>query len=303
MTAVLLFLQEQPRTAREIAEHFEVSRRTVLRDMQALSEMGVPVIARDGAAGGYALPEDYSLAPLALSAREAFLLLLALQAIRQPADVPFGRERASLETKLRAILPPAHRRDAEKILARVALPASQTERRSPYLETILSAIDTGAWLRGVYHSAQRTSTQQLYPRQLSLENGLWYLRAYSRERDEERTFRVDRFETLLLLEESLPPPAPVVERPYAVETDPMVIVNLTRRGAARVETDPHIGAWLQRFPDGSARLEFHSPSSELDWYAHYFAGLGAEVFIEAPPELVTRLANLAQNLLNRYLQR
>jgi len=51
LTAILLLLQERPRTSEEIARRFEVSKRTVLRDVQALSEMGVPVIARDGAGG------------------------------------------------------------------------------------------------------------------------------------------------------------------------------------------------------------------------------------------------------------
>ena len=57
LTAIILLLQERPRTAEQIARAFEVSRRTILRDMQALSEIGVPLIAREGAGGGYALPE------------------------------------------------------------------------------------------------------------------------------------------------------------------------------------------------------------------------------------------------------
>jgi predicted DNA-binding transcriptional regulator YafY len=72
LTATLLLLQEKPRTAAEIAAAFEISRRTVLRDIQALSEMGVPVIAREGPGGGYWLPESYSLDPLALSTNESF---------------------------------------------------------------------------------------------------------------------------------------------------------------------------------------------------------------------------------------
>src|SRR5512140_1002845 len=103
MTAILLYLQEKARTSEDIARHFEVSRRTVLRDVQALSEMGVPVIAREGAGGGYSLPEDYSLDPLALTAHEAFLLLMSLRALIRLADSPFARERASLTAKLRSL--------------------------------------------------------------------------------------------------------------------------------------------------------------------------------------------------------
>jgi predicted DNA-binding transcriptional regulator YafY len=303
MTAVLLFLQERPRTAREIAEHFEVSRRTILRDVQALSQMGVPIIARDGAGGGLALPADYSLAPLALSPREVFLLLLALQALRQPADVPFGRERSSLEAKLRALLPLAHRQQADKLLANVSLPTPPGERRSPFLDLIVSAIDSESWLQTVYHSAERTSTQHLFPRQISLEKGLWYLRAYAQERSEERTYRIDRFACISLLDKELAPPGPAVERPYAAENDPLVQAELTRKGAARLDSDPHLGAWLQRRPDGSARMEFRFPSSEMDWYAHFFAALGSDITIEEPAELRARLAELGRGLSHRYAQR
>jgi predicted DNA-binding transcriptional regulator YafY len=52
LTAILLLLQERSRTAGEIARHFEVSRRTVLRDVQALCEIGVPIVAREGVGGG-----------------------------------------------------------------------------------------------------------------------------------------------------------------------------------------------------------------------------------------------------------
>ena len=79
LAAILLLLQQRPHTSEEIAAHFEVSRRTVLRDVQALSEMGVPVIAREGPGGGYALPAEYHTTPLPLTANEAFLLLLALE--------------------------------------------------------------------------------------------------------------------------------------------------------------------------------------------------------------------------------
>jgi predicted DNA-binding transcriptional regulator YafY len=303
MTAVLLYLQERPRTAREIAEHFEVSRRTVLRDVQALSQMGVPIIARDGAGGGLALPADYSLAPLALSPREVFLLLLALQAIRQPTDVPFGRERSSLEAKLRTLLPPAHRQNADKLLANVSIPSPLGERRSQFLDLLVTAIDTGSWLQAVYHSAQSTSSQRIFPRQISLKNGLWYLRAYARERGEERTYRVDRFASLSALEEPLDPPGPAIDRPYAAENDPLIRAELTRRGAARLDSDPHISDWLQRRPDGSARLEFRFPLNELEWYAHFFAALGGDVNIEAPPELRLRLAELGEKLVQQYMER
>ncbi|MBI1882326.1 MAG: HTH domain-containing protein [Chloroflexi bacterium] len=105
LTAILLLLQEKSHTSVEIAHRFEVSKRTVLRDIQALSEMGVPVIAQAGPGGGYSLVPDYWLAPLPLTVGETFLLQLTLSAITKLSDAPFKPERASLLAKLRALLP------------------------------------------------------------------------------------------------------------------------------------------------------------------------------------------------------
>src|SRR5512143_3452133 len=116
LAAILLLLQERPHTSEEIARRFEVSRRTVLRDVQALSEMGVPVIAREGPGGGYSLPADYHTGPLPLTGSEAFLLLLALSAIEHLSDLPFREERATLMAKLRALLPGGTLPGAEGLL-------------------------------------------------------------------------------------------------------------------------------------------------------------------------------------------
>ncbi len=100
LTAILLLLQARKRTAGEIAQRFEVSRRTVLRDIQALSEMGIPIAADLGVSGGYTLPPDYSLPPLALTLHEALLLRLALSSLSQLGETPFKQERESLLAKI-----------------------------------------------------------------------------------------------------------------------------------------------------------------------------------------------------------
>ena len=74
LTAIILLLQSGKRTANEIAHRFEVSKRTAFRDIQALCEIGVPIVTEAGAHGGYTLMPDYSLAPLQLTLREALLL-------------------------------------------------------------------------------------------------------------------------------------------------------------------------------------------------------------------------------------
>jgi biotin operon repressor len=136
LTAIILLLQTGRRTASEIARRFEVSRRTVLRDIDALGQIGVPILAETGAHGGYTLMPDYSLAPLQLTARETLLLRLALSSVAQLADAPFKAERESLLVKIQALLPISsikNMHSTSKIPSSFCRPFSSTSRAVPNL--------------------------------------------------------------------------------------------------------------------------------------------------------------------------
>src|SRR4051812_31736595 len=145
LTAIVLLLQEKPHTSTAIARHFEVSKRTILRDVQALSEMGIPVIAREGVGGGYALPDDYYLAPLPLSLQENFLLHLALRSITGLAALPFEPARASLLIKLRSILPQAQLAGIEAMLEKVAVDIPHRLQPAPFLDDLMAAMQAQRW--------------------------------------------------------------------------------------------------------------------------------------------------------------
>jgi predicted DNA-binding transcriptional regulator YafY len=300
MAAILLLLQEHSQTAGEIAGRFEVSRRTILRDIQALSEMGVPVTAREGPGGGYSLPGDYRPSPLPLTGNEAFLLLMALSTLQRLGDLPFRQERASLLAKLRALLPRSGLSSAGATLASTAVDIPERPQRAPFLEALLSAAADGRWIKAVYQSSQRTTTQHLLPRQVTMQDGFWYCRAYAHERGEERNYRADRFQSVQPPDADFQPGPAVESLPYDHESHPRVIARLTPRGAARIETDRHLGGRLQRSPDGSASLDMRCPPGDLDWYARLFASLGQDAAVLAPPELRRRIHAIGQILVAQY---
>src|SRR5690606_20594868 len=93
LMAIVMALQQRPETAQSLADKLEVSRRTIMRDMQSLSEMGVPLYAMPGPAGGYRLMEGYKLPPLHLNHDEALVILFALKSSTRIADTPFNQAR------------------------------------------------------------------------------------------------------------------------------------------------------------------------------------------------------------------
>jgi predicted DNA-binding transcriptional regulator YafY len=303
LAAILLLLQENEYTSEDIARHFEVSRRTVLRDVQALSEMGVPVIARQGPGGGYSLPEDYHTRPLPLSRNEAFLLLLALSSLKELAGLPFHTEMVSLESKLGALLPQDPMSQARRLLSSMSPHETQSLQPAHYLEALLEAAQNEEWVRVVYRSSQRTTTQHLLPLNIYTQDGLWYLLAFAHERHQNRTYRVDRIQSLALAAEDFHPSPRPPALPYDHPSHPQVVARLTRRGADLVERERHLRRQLQRLPDGSAELIFRCPPDELDYYTRFFASLGREVYVRAPDELRQRLAEFGQFFKDTYLKR
>lgn len=299
LTATLLLLQERPRTSHALARAFEVSRRTVLRDVQALCEMGVPIVAQEGAGGGYSLPDSYRLSPLPLSHGESFLLLLGLRALGRLSETPFAPERASLTAKLQALLPEALRAELERLLDSVALDIPRRPERAPHLDTLIAAARDGAWLRAEYRSAERRSVQHILPRQVVSQGGFWYCHAYSHERGEQRVYRVDRFGSLGPAPRSFDGAAAPDPPPYDHESHPQVHATLTPRAAALLEAEPHLSRHIQPGEAGH-ELRLRCPPGELDWYARTLAGLGAAVTVHAPPELRERMARIGRELRDTY---
>ncbi|MFW5688080.1 MAG: helix-turn-helix transcriptional regulator [Spirochaetota bacterium] len=276
LTAILLVLQERRRTGDELARRFEVSRRTIMRDVQALCEMGIPVVAEWGPNGGYSIPEG-TVGPLALTRAEAFLLLLGLRAVERAPSIAAAATRESLAAKVRALVPAT---------VRPAVEALRDER----------------WIGVEYTSTRGRSTQTLRPEQLYLEEGFWYLRAYSHERGEVRTYRVDRIESLR------PAHDPFEDNPvaraapaYGDPSLPEVVVELTERGAMDAER-AFRRLRVHREPDGP-RLRVRCPPDDYAWLARAIVGMGLEARAIAPAELVDAVAGLARDIARAYEKR
>ncbi|MCK7530850.1 MAG: HTH domain-containing protein [Marinilabiliales bacterium] len=104
---VLLLRDGRPVSAASLARRFEVSVRTIYRDIESLGMQGVPVIAEMGRAGGFKLRDGYFLPPVSLCMEEATTLLLGLLLLKRLRVVPFPDEAENAERKLMAVLPAA----------------------------------------------------------------------------------------------------------------------------------------------------------------------------------------------------
>lgn len=300
LTAILLLLQSKKRTAGELARRFEISRRTVLRDIQALGEMGIPVTSDMGASGGYMLPPDYSLPPLALTQNEALLLLLALSSVEKLSETPFKQERESLLAKIQTLLPRSETTRLAQLKQKLALEVPSQPYPTPFLERLLESAREQRWIAATYRSERGTSERTLLPLRLRSEAGLWYCEAFSVEHEETRVYRVDRF---LAVKGTLAPEQ--VEQPATdiLHVDPAfpeVRVHLTARGVLRLAREPYLARRLQASEGGEGLLSLHLRPDEYDWLMRVLLSLGTDARVQAPESLRLCMRQTIQNLADSY---
>jgi predicted DNA-binding transcriptional regulator YafY len=209
LLSILLLLQVQRRvTARELAKRLEVSQRTILRDMDALSGAGVPVIAERGAGGGWSLLEEYQTKLTGLSAAEIQSLFLA-RPERLMADLGLKREAEAAFIKLQASLPAGARQQAE--FARQRILIDTRGWRDPAesiacLPMLLDALWRERRLRFSYRRALgEPGDREGDPLGLVAKGSTWYLIA--RVAGETKTYRVSRISSVVILDQPSERPA------------------------------------------------------------------------------------------------
>jgi predicted DNA-binding transcriptional regulator YafY len=179
----------RPRSASWLADHFEVSVRTVERDISALQESGVPIWAEAGRTGGYCLDKARTLPPVNLTAGEAVAMAVALRGLE---GTPF---QATAGTALRKLVAAMHGDDAAaaRDLAARVLFLGNAARTPPVPRQVAGAVEARRVLRIAYVDRDgATTTREIEPLGYVGLAARWYLLAWCRRRDAVRAFRTDR---------------------------------------------------------------------------------------------------------------
>jgi len=214
LLAIVLELQGRGKArAQDLADHFETSKRTIYRDIEALCEAGVPVVATPGR--GYRLMEGYFLPPLSFGVDEAMTLLLGGDFVAQRFDPQYRAAAGTARRKIEAVLPERHRaeladlRESLQIIVGDArqLPTAEVQL---LLGRLRRAIRERQTVRFRYHARHATTgaapklaragespkERHADPYSLAHAAGAWYLLAHCHQRRAVRRFRLDRIEDL-----------------------------------------------------------------------------------------------------------
>jgi predicted DNA-binding transcriptional regulator YafY len=208
LMGILLELQARgDLRAEDLAGTFEVSVRTIYRDVEALSETGVPIVATPGK--GYRLMEGYFLPPLTFTADEAALLVLGGELVRDRVDPLLRKVAEEGLRKLASVLPPERRAEMERRRQGMFFASIAGQADDRRLVLARRAIEERRAVRLVYHALRREQPdpRDVEPIRLVHLSDAWYLAGYCRLRQDARLFRLDRIDRLEVLEERYTPSA------------------------------------------------------------------------------------------------
>ncbi len=189
-----------PRSARWLAERFEVSTRTVERDLGALQQAGVPIYAEPGRTGGYVLDRSHTLPPVNVTPAEAVAIAVGLEGLR---GTPFEEAARAALRKVIAVMPGRDAAAARDLAGRVRLLGTPDGARVP--APVARALSDHRVLRFDYVDRHGTPTTREIEPMGYLGGRQWYLFGWCRLRGSVRCFRLDRIVDPVATEEVVTP--------------------------------------------------------------------------------------------------
>jgi len=296
---------------KELGEQCSVARRTVFRDLKALTMAGIPVV-RDRSRGGYRISECFFLPPTSLSVGEALAMVLLAREYGGRSGIPCQQAALRAAAKIEGSLPESLRRDLAPLADAVRLKpprvADLTGRHDVY-DHMLAAASQQRVVRIFYDSLfeGRIVRTRLKPYRLLFANHAWYVIGHSSMHRALRLFNLLRIRQIEPTTERFRVPRTFsVDRFlgnawHLIRGDKTysVVLRFTPKVARNVaEVRWHKTQCAQFLSDGS--LEFRVHVEGVDEIAWWVLGYGDQVYVVEPACLRERVCQVARNMLQQY---
>ncbi|MDX8362784.1 YafY family protein [Cytobacillus sp. IB215316] len=293
-------------TAKELADEFGVSLRTIQRDLLDLQELGVPLYSEVGAGGGYKIIKERILPPIAFTENEAIAMFFANQSLQYYNDLPFETDAKSALKKFHHYLTSDVKKRIEEMEQRFVFYTQQRQQSSPCLQLLLDASINQQVVQITYDSIKGKSTRTIQPVGVFSQNGHWYCPAYCFKREDTRLFRADRIINATIVEEhegvnlskfNIHNWSYMGKEPEKVSLK----VKLSREGVKICKNDPFLEQSIVVEQDGIGRLYTQITKPDLEYYASFFISLGKHARVEGPEQLMIEMKKILSDLNDIYL--
>jgi len=306
--AILTHLQSKKKvTAQEMADRFQISLRTVYRDVKALDESGVPVIGEAGS--GYTIMEGYRLPPVMFTQEEASALLLGAKLAEQFTDGSIKRHFNAALFKIKAVLRSPDKEYVDSLTEHIQILtryAPDLESPRQYLSMLQQAVVSKKIVHLQYRSQlkEEVTLRKVEPIGLLYYGNAWHLIAWCHLRNDYRDFRMSRMLGVTTDDHCFDPSAHPSIREY-IETIRQgsdleeAIVQFDREIARYLQEQKYLNGFVsEEMQDTYVRMKFLT--SNMYHFGRWLLTFTNRVQVESPAILRTTMKELAEKISGHY---
>jgi predicted DNA-binding transcriptional regulator YafY len=292
---VYLLMNKKSMTAKELSRHFEVSQRTIYRDIETLCEAGIPIYTNKGKGGGIALMEHFVLNKSVLSEQEQNDILSALQGF-QATSYP---DTEKVLSKLNSLFGDKNANWVEVDFSNW----NNNEEEKAKFNLLKEAILNRKVIEFDYYSSYGNHSHRItYPQKLIFKGQAWYLYSYCKDKEDYRYFKISRIKELYVLSDNFittPPPVIHKDVPALEDLTPMVTVVLKVDASMAYRIfDEFPTQSLIKNEDGSFQVRANVQAGV--WLLGYLMSYEEHLEVIEPLELREALIQKYKSALKRY---
>lgn len=289
-----ILLQKEMATAPELARIFEVSRRTINRDIDALCRAGIPLMTRQGQNGGISIMNGYRIDRTLLTSSELQSILTGLKSLDSVAGTSRYQQ---LMRKLSVGEPSVEAADSHIC---INLSSWRKSSLSPKIELIREAIDACHLIQFRYYAPGGETKRRMEPYLLVFQWSSWYVWGYCLERQDYRMFKLNRMQELKRLEEvflrrEVPCFDPAAAEPFPSRFEAVAVCSPELKW--RLIEEYGIESFEER-PDGS--LLFRAGFSDKEHLFGWVLSMGSQIELLKPEEYRKELKELIEEIYKKY---
>lgn len=302
VSIIMTLLDKRRIGARELADMFEVSPRTIYRDIDAINMAGIPVRSISGVGGGFEIMPEYKVDKSVFSSADLSAILLGLSSL---SNVVRGDELVNVLAKIKSFIPADRVRDLEIKTNQICIDFnswSGNQNIQPYLQGIKTALEDHKLLSFAYiaHHGNKT-VRTVEPYQLVWKSGRWYFYGYCRGRNDYRLFRLSRMSDLQIKQETFVP------RDYQRRTFDFQEIIGTMQTEIKIRIHKSVLDRVLEFctydhflPDGDTHYIVSFPFIENEYFYDILLSFGDQCECLAPPHIRAEMARKIHGMAAIY---
>jgi predicted DNA-binding transcriptional regulator YafY len=302
LTIIVMLLNRDRITARELADKFEVSVRTVYRDIEAINIAGIPVISYSGNDGGFGIMENYKIDRQVLTLSDMFTILSALKGVNTGLK---DMELESAIEKIKSLVPEEKSGEMELHFEQLAIdlmPWGFSDKHKAVFKAIQNSINGNTLLKIKYSNVKGENSERIIePMTLIMTGYTWYVFAFCRMRNSFRVFRLSRIKKVDILQQNFSRKEASYKDYIGQDIDDRAMVHLVLKfsSAVRARVEDYFDE-EQIDSQKNGDMIVKVPYPEDEWVYSNILSYGEFVEVLEPQHIREIIQEKAKKILGQY---